>query len=79
MLKDNPYKSPADVVKGKWDHSLFWRLVKISIVFLLFFFALDVVFYLQYTNTARVRNSEEVTSDTIKNFFFNWKDSINDN
>jgi hypothetical protein len=69
----NPYTSPVDVVDGEWDHSLFWRLVKISAAFMLLFFAIDVFFYVRYSSMAHVKRADEISIETVKRFFTGWE------
>jgi|GEM_PF-3904290 len=71
--ENNPYAPPVENVAGKYDHSLFWRLVRVSMVFALFFLAIDIFFYSQYAATSKVRSANETTLDIVKGFFLDWK------
>jgi hypothetical protein len=72
-VDDNPYASPVDVGDGEWDHRLFWRLVKISAVFIVFFLALDVFFCWQYAKMPHVQDDEELSLGTVERFFTGWE------
>ncbi len=48
VTSDNPYAPPADTRNGVWDHTLFWRLMKITGCFVLFLMAIDVFLLTKY-------------------------------
>jgi hypothetical protein len=69
MNENNPYRSPTDPQPGEYDHSLFWRLLKISMAFMFLFAAIDCWAWYQYGPVA-VERTGKVTA--IAKFFTDW-------
>jgi hypothetical protein len=69
MDESNPYRSPVDPQPGEYDHSLFWRLVKIAAVFYFFFAAVDVWAWYRYAPDAMERNT---AGHVVRKFFTDW-------
>lgn len=57
MNDSNPYRSPVDIRRGEWDHSLFWRVVKYCGVIALGFVLLDAVLMVRLSRDAACKNS----------------------
>ena len=68
-MSDNPYASPVENWTGEYDHSLFWRLLKISAAFFVFFAAVDCWAWYRYHDGAKGRNEPLVV---LTSFFTDW-------
>lgn len=64
---DNPYRAPAASGKGEYDHSLFWRLVKIVWCFIVAAMLFDAFLFVSSPKFSNSRS--EPVSSIIAEFF----------
>lgn len=57
MNEINPYASPVDTQRGKYDHRLFWRIVKAVGALVLAFAVIDAFAYMSWTQHPAYHNS----------------------
>ena len=69
VLSDNPYAPPVVRRRGKYDHSLYWRIMKFCGLLIIGFLILDAVVLLSYLDTFEQQGS---FWQSVKEFLFNW-------
>ena len=67
----NPYATPVDTEPGKYDHRLFWTIVKFVWAFILLMIFIDGLCFLSYSTTSQARDADPV--EMVRSLFLGWE------
>lgn len=70
-MDNNPYATPVDTQHGKYDHRLFWRIVKFVWAFILILIFIDGLCFLSYSTTSQARDASP--AEMIRSLFLGWE------
>ena len=73
VLSDNPYAPPVVRRRGKYDHSLYWRIVKLVLGFIGFLLLMDAILFASWIRQGRGYRHAMTPVEQVQKFFTDWQ------